>query len=109
VIIDQGEIHAHDWLTPAEALRRRNALEIELAPPTWVTLEWLLSHADVAGVLAAAQAQPPERFETRIMLASDGPVALWHGDAAYAADALEVEGPRHRLWMSVAGWRYERD
>ncbi len=109
VTIDRGEIHEHVWLRPADALARRNALEIELAPPTWVTLEWLASHADVAASVAAATACDPERFETRIATGSDGPIALWHGDVAYASDDLEGEGPRHRLYMRASGWRYERD
>jgi 8-oxo-dGTP pyrophosphatase MutT (NUDIX family) len=109
VIIDRGEIHEHLWLTPAEALARRNALEIELAPPTWVTLEWLNAHRDVAASIAAAAGRAPERFVTRIMGSPDGPVAVWHGDVAYAADQIDGEGPRHRLYMRATGWVYHRD
>jgi 8-oxo-dGTP pyrophosphatase MutT (NUDIX family) len=109
VTIDRGEIHEHVWLRPAEALARRNALEIELAPPTWVTLEWLNAHRDVGASLAAAAARAPERFVTRIMGSPEGPVAVWHGDAAYAADEIDYEGPRHRLYMRADGWVYQRD
>ena len=108
VTIDRGEIHEHVWLHPAKALARRNALEIELAPPTWVTLEWLGAHRDVAASMAAAAARAPERFATRIAAGPDGPVALWHGDAAYATDEIDDEGPRHRLYMRASGWVYER-
>ncbi|MCW5889071.1 MAG: NUDIX hydrolase [bacterium] len=108
VTIDRGEIHEHVWLRPADALARRNALEIEFAPPTWVTLEWLRAHADVAASLAAAAARDPERFVTRIAAGPEGPVALWHGDAAYDADAIDGAGPRHRLYMRASGWVYER-
>ena len=41
VTIDDGEIVRHEWMTPAEAMRRRDDGEIELAPPTWVTLHTL--------------------------------------------------------------------
>lgn len=109
VTIDQGEIHEHVWLRPADALARRNALEIELAPPTWVTLEWLNTHRDVAASIAAAAARTPERFVTRIMGSPEGPVAVWHGDAAYAADEIDCDGPRHRLYMRANGWVYQRD
>jgi 8-oxo-dGTP pyrophosphatase MutT (NUDIX family) len=108
VTIDEGEIHAHAWMRPADALVRRNANEIELAPPTWVTLEWLAAHADVAAVLAAARSREPERFATRIALTPDGPLALWAGDAGYDAADASIAGPRHRLWMLKSGWRYER-
>ena len=109
VTIDRGEIHEHVWLRPADALARRNALEIELAPPTWVTLEWLIAHPDVDASLAAAAARAPERFVTRIAGSPEGPVALWHGDAAYAAEEIDHEGPRHRLYMRASGWVYDRD
>ena len=108
VTIDRGEIHAHEWMRPAEALRRRDAQEIELAPPTWVTLAWSTTRTDVAAAVTAAATRSPERFATRIVLGSEGPVALWHGDAAYEAETFDVDGPRHRLWMSPTGWRYER-
>lgn len=111
VTIDHGEIHEHVWHRPAEALARRNALEIELAPPTWVTLEWLKAHRDVAASMTAAAARTPERFVTRIAGSAEGPVALWHGDAAYAADESDIDGKgaRHRLYMRATGWVYERD
>jgi 8-oxo-dGTP pyrophosphatase MutT (NUDIX family) len=108
VTIDDGEIHAHEWMRPVDALARRNALEIELAPPTWVTLEWLAGHASVAAALAAASDRAPERFETRLAFPEIGPVALWHGDAGYEASDADAPGPRHRLSMLPQGWHYER-
>lgn len=47
VRVDDGEIVRHEWMTPAEAMRRRDVGEIMLAPPTWVTLHTLhaLSHS----------------------------------------------------------------
>src|SRR5437016_5685896 len=38
VTIDGGEIHDHAWVLPGEALERRDRGEIQLAPPTWVSL-----------------------------------------------------------------------
>ena len=74
-----------------------------------MTLEWLNAHRDVAASIAAAAARTPERFVTRIMGSPEGPVAVWHGDAAYAADEIDCEGPRHRLYMRANGWVYQRD
>src|SRR5262245_59505857 len=109
VAIDRGEIHEHAWMRPDEALRRRDAQEIELAPPTFVTLVELAGFGAVAPALVAARARTPERFTTRIAKADGGVVALWHGDAGYEAGEAARPGPRHRLWMLDAGWRYERD
>jgi 8-oxo-dGTP pyrophosphatase MutT (NUDIX family) len=108
VVVDGGEIREHEWMAPVEAMRRRDSGQIELAPPTWVTL-WRLSHApDVSSAIAEASRVHPERFETHMARADDGMVAVWHGDAAYADGNLARSGPRHRLWMQASGWRYER-
>jgi hypothetical protein len=95
-------------MRPEEALRRRDAQEIELAPPTFVTLVELARCAAVGGALAAARGRVPERFTTRIAKTGGGVVALWHGDAGYDATNADLPGARHRLWMLDSGWRYER-
>jgi 8-oxo-dGTP pyrophosphatase MutT (NUDIX family) len=109
VVIDGGEIHEHQWMAPADALRRRDDLEIELAPPTWVTLRRLAGAPDTAAALAdAAAVAEPEHFVTNIVRSGDDMVALWHGDAGYESGDADRPGPRHRLWMLAGGWRYER-
>ena len=108
VTIDQGEIHDSDWMRPIDALRRRDAQEIELVPPTWVTLHQLSSCADVAGALAAARDREPETFSTRVGKVEGGMAVLWHGDAGYEDGDASKSGPRHRLLMLASGWRYER-
>jgi 8-oxo-dGTP pyrophosphatase MutT (NUDIX family) len=109
VIVDGGEIHEHAWVRPAEGLARRDAGDIELAPPTWVTLHDLATFANVQDALDAVGAREPEYFETRIATVDGAIVALWHGDAGYESGDAAAAGPRHRLWMADAGWRYERD
>lgn len=108
VTVDGAEIHEHAWTTPSEALARRDRREIELAPPTWVTLHRLASHRSAAEAIAGARASRPEIFSTRFSLADDVAVALWSGDAGYESSDASVAGPRHRLWMLPEGWRYER-
>jgi 8-oxo-dGTP pyrophosphatase MutT (NUDIX family) len=109
VHIDGGEIHGHAWMTPTDAMRRRNALEIELSPPTWITLEHLAAYSSTAEALASMAAEPPEWFATRFAGVDGGGVALYHGDAGYDDEDASIPGPRHRLWMLDSGWRYERD
>ena len=96
-------------MTPADAMRRRNALEIELSPPTWITLEHLAAYATTAEALADMAARPPEWFATRFAGVEGGGVALYHGDAGYDDEDPDRPGARHRLWMLDSGWRYERD
>ena len=107
VAVDNMEIHDHEWLRPADAIARRDAGEIELAPPTWVTL-WRLSGVDtVAGAIRLARESEPQRFETHIYFPDGVPIAVWHDDVAYDSGDLHADGPRHRLYMLPEGWRYE--
>jgi 8-oxo-dGTP pyrophosphatase MutT (NUDIX family) len=108
VVIDGGEIHEQGWMQPADALRRRDAQEIELAPPTWVSLHWLSSWSCVEEALAAARERTPERFETHIFMEAEDPVALWSPDAGWEDGDLAKPGRRHRLTMNETCWRYER-
>jgi len=111
VAVDGSEIDAHAWLAPGDALARHRRGEIELAPPTWVTLWQLAGDDEVAvrteALVAAAAARPAEVFSTR--MASDGQrvAALWEGDAGYDSGALDVVGERRRLWLAPGPWRLE--
>lgn len=108
VAIDGGEIHDHAWLAPAAALAAQRAGQIELPPPTFVTITAIAPHATARAALAALARDPIEVFEPRLMPVEGGAVTLYSGDAGY--DDLEIERPgaRHRLWMREDGWRYER-
>ena len=109
VEIDSGEIVDHFWASPAAALGRHAAGEVELLPPTWVTLNFLAEHSDVAGALTDASAQPISTFVTKFSKTADGMVvAMWAGDVGYDAGNPDLEGTRHRLHMSGLPWRYER-
>jgi len=66
VSIDGGEIHDHVWVSPATAFERHAAGEIQLAPPTWVTLHWLAESPDVESALRRARRDTVEyRFPAR--------------------------------------------
>lgn len=109
ITIDGGEIHDHSWFRPDDALAARHSLEIEMAPPTWITLFELSLFGDVDEALATTSAREPEHFTTHVAMVEGGVVALWHGDAGYDDQEADRVGPRHRLWMLESGWSYERD
>jgi 8-oxo-dGTP pyrophosphatase MutT (NUDIX family) len=110
VVVDDGEIRAHDWMRPNDALARRDAGEIELIPPTWVTLRWLADVATVDEALALAHVTAPEIFVTRVSHFEGGRAAIWAGDAAYDDGDMSKPGPRNRLLMHREGtWQLERE
>jgi 8-oxo-dGTP pyrophosphatase MutT (NUDIX family) len=109
VTIDGGEIHDSAWMAPVDALARRNQGEVELAPPTWMSLRYLSQFATVDDLMADARDRDPEIYETRIARAEGGLVALWAGDAGYESGEPDTPGPRHRLVMANPQWRLEHD
>jgi len=107
VVIDDGEIHEHVWIRPADAIARREAGEIELIPPTWVTLHQLADAASTAAVCADARDRDPQIYRTHITRVDGGIASIWQGDAAYDDLDTEKPGPRNRLLMLDSGWRLE--
>jgi 8-oxo-dGTP pyrophosphatase MutT (NUDIX family) len=108
VIVDGGEIGDHLWTTPATAIERHRAGAVEMVPPTWVTLQRIVGMPDVATALAEVRAGRIDHFTTRMADADGVLVTMWEPDAAYLSGDLDLPGPRHRLFMDPAGWRYER-
>ena len=80
VLVDGAEIHEHAWLAPAEVLRRRDAGEVALAPPTFVSLTLLARHTTVEAVLDELRDLTPERFHTQLGVDDGTNIACWHGD-----------------------------
>ena len=107
VSIDDSEIVRHEWMTPAEAIARRDAGEIELIAPTWVTLHTLRGFATVTEALRSLRAGRPRRYVTRLADGEHGPVSMWHGDAGYDSGDTLAPGPRHRLEITPDGYRFD--
>lgn len=109
VRIDNGEITDHEWMTPATALERHVERDIELAPPTWITLHDVGAFSTVAELLANSPTrQDAPAYATRIGRLDDDPVALWEPDAGWVDADVSLPGPRNRLIMRRGGWVLER-
>lgn len=109
VVIDDGEIRDARWVTAADALTAMGRGEIELAPPTFITLTYLSRHRSAGELLASMADHVPESFATQVAEVEGQVCALYHGDVGYGPDGdPTLDGPRHRLWLDPAGWTYER-
>jgi len=117
VVIDGGEIGDQMWIRPGGALAAHARNEVELLPPTWMTLHRLSQSASVEEAMSEAASRPAERFSTYIALDVDGVmVAMWDPDVAYPAAPLAAvapslpgpPAPRPRLHMDRAGWHSQR-
>ncbi len=117
VTIDDGEIRAHRWARPADAIELHSAGEVALKPPTYITLVQLLAHSSVADVIESSSSRPIEHFSTRVATHDGGWTAVYHGDVVYETLGdlggmgevdMDAPGPRHRLVMSER-WSYLRE
>jgi 8-oxo-dGTP pyrophosphatase MutT (NUDIX family) len=110
VVIDDYEIRDHQWIRPADALRRRDAGEVLIIPPTWMTLHALADASSVDAVLSRMRAGEPSIYVTHVGRLDKVTVSMWVGDAGYDDFDPGKPGPRHRLVMDDdAGWYLERD
>lgn len=109
VVIDDGEIRDSQWVTAVDALTAHAGGEIELAPPTFITLTYLSRHDSADTLLESMAEHTAEAFATQVAEVDGHVCALYHGDVGYSDGDPLLDGPRHRLWLDPAGWRYERE
>ncbi len=108
VTIDDGEITAHTWMKPDDALKRHRQGEIDLAPPTWITLYHLSLYSTVDKIIEVFDGHPEKVYETRVLARKDGiRVAMWKGDVGYDTRNPDLEGARHRLVLNPNGFEFE--
>lgn len=106
--VDGEEILKHQWIRPAEAHARHAAGDIDLAPPTWITLHQLALYERSEQLMAFLRTEPARYYETRIVMNQAGQrVALWEGDTAYITGDADGEGDRHRLVLGTDGFVFE--
>ena len=111
--LSPGEAVAARWIRPVDAIALHTNNELSLFPPTWVTLEGLVGHADAASMVAATRDAEPREFMSRSLASRKA--LLWEGDAAYETALEESPLPdeestdRHRLDMSGLPWVYLRE
>jgi 8-oxo-dGTP pyrophosphatase MutT (NUDIX family) len=107
VTVDGGEIDDHLWVRPEEALLRQRREEIEMLPPTFVTLTELAACATVEEALMRAARRAVPVFEPHFVMRKGQPtVSIYAGDAGYADSDPDVPGRRHRMVMARGDWQY---
>ena len=108
VRVDGQEIGDHAWLPPAEALSRYREGGLSLAPPTFVTVTWLVEHPDTETAARLLGEAETLVFRPQIHVREGGACILYPGDAGYEDGTLDHDGPRHRLVSDGRLFRYER-
>ena len=105
--IETDRLH---WFRPEDAFAARDAGEIELAPPQFVTLLWLRDHGTVAAVMAAAVLGEVVDYTPRFhFIEGGGAICVYNEDVAYEdLDRIDDPGPRHRLYLRDQVWEYQK-
>jgi 8-oxo-dGTP pyrophosphatase MutT (NUDIX family) len=104
---DDGETVQSAWWTPAEALAKFEAGQVQLAPPTFVTLRELLPYEQAADVLAAAAGRRVVPIEPTGAVHEDGSVTIYlPGDPLHPSQD-RVDGPT-RVTLRQGRWLVHR-
>lgn len=110
VTVDGGEIDDHLWVRPAEALLRQRREEIEMLPPTFVTLTELAACSSVAEALERAGRRPVPVFEPHFVIREGLPtVSIYEGDSGYASSDPDIHERHHRMVLARGNWQYLND
>ena len=106
VVIDGGEIHDSQWMDVSDAVVAHERGDLNMLPPTYVTLRTLASYNSVRDLVNGERDRPvPEVFP---VFSQDGDsiVVMFRGDAGYDTCDVTTPGARHRATLAGSGWRY---
>lgn len=102
VLLQPGEAEEAIWARPEDLLKRHGSGDLQLVPPTFVTLTGLQGATSFAELAARATFTD---YRTSMRPGQDGPIFRWQGDAEYDEDG--VDGPHHRVHTGRLPWVYE--
>ncbi|MDD2818848.1 MAG: NUDIX hydrolase [Candidatus Nanopelagicales bacterium] len=107
VELPETELVEHVWVSPQEAIALHQRGEIDLMPPTFVTIQGLAAATSVDDILAiAAAVEEPPVYTSHGVKTDEGMMLVWAGDSEYP-DSENTQG-RHRLYMGDRPWVFER-
>lgn len=111
--VDDSEIVAYQWLSPAAALAEHKSGKLNMLPPTFWSLQQLLNHPNIAQALHTAQTLESgdcvPHFEPRLIRQDKGFHVLLNDDCAYTSGDLSQTGAKKRIVMSENGWIWHND
>jgi 8-oxo-dGTP pyrophosphatase MutT (NUDIX family) len=106
VVIDDGEIHDFQWLTPTQALAQHRVGELNMMPPTYLSIKMLDQFFSADQALESLRHFATYWITPRISRDGETAVLLYPGDAGYEASDGALAGPRHRCVLDDRGVSY---
>ncbi len=108
VVVDGSEIVEHRWYRPGEAIAALHNKEIEMMPPTFITLTELATTDTVGQAMAMYRKREVPEYLPKFTMTEKGICMLYPGDSGYESGDQNLAGRRHRMWMLDEGWRFEK-
>lgn len=106
VVIDDGEIHDFQWLSPTQALALHKLGELNMMPPTYMSIKLVDQFASAEQALKRLRHCDVYRVTPRLARDGEVSVLLYPGDAGYETQNGSLAGPRHRCVVSDRGVTY---
>lgn len=106
VVIDGSEIHDSQWVGVREAADMHARGDMDMLPPTYITLRNLARYNDVAEAVAAEGESPVPQIYPMFTTDGDQVVVLFRGDAGYESGDATTVGSRHRAGLNDKSWEY---
>lgn len=106
VNVDGIEMSASIWININDALDKHNKGELNLLPPTLISLERLKSFFTVDAALHYYKDAVPILFEPKIKTIDNQLVMLYAEDAEYEASNIADISLKHRCLKTADGWKY---
>lgn len=109
VVVDGSEIVECIWSSPEAAIQKHRQQEVDLLPPTLISLMGLAQFDYVEQALMHYQSKMPLQYLPRVCFFKDQLFMLYPGDGGYERlDAADVS-QRHRCLHTPEGWVYIND
>ena len=106
VQIDGGEIHDSNWLGVSEAVAAHEAGDLNVLPPTYITLCNLSRYSTVSDMVTAEQSIPPDEVFPVFASVNEQMVVMFRGDAGYDSGDGGGGGAQHRAIYDGTRWVY---
>ncbi|MBT4831974.1 MAG: NUDIX hydrolase [Porticoccaceae bacterium] len=106
IVIDDGEIHEFQWITPQKALDLHGLGELNMMPPTVLSMRLIRHYQTAAEVCEKLAVRDPYEVTPRICQLKGQVLCLYPGDSGYESLDPEIDGPKHRTLFSAVGTKY---
>lgn len=107
--LQDSEIQASQWISPANAIAQHRQQLLPIIPPTLVSLQQLSRFSNSEQAMAFYRQHTPFCFTPKVCFWQDQTIMLYAGDVAYESLDTQQPGPRNRCLLAADGWHYQCD